>query len=50
MVKVGVYNKLAVQRSTAVGVFLEDGKDGLLLPKRFVPPRTNSAVICSANG
>jgi uncharacterized protein len=40
MIKVGVYNKLAVQRTTAVGVFLEDGKDGLLLPKRFVPART----------
>jgi len=40
MVTVGAYNKLVVQRSTAVGVFLEDGKDGLLLPKRFVPART----------
>jgi uncharacterized protein len=40
MIKVGVYNKLAVQRSTQVGVFLEDGKDGLLVPKRFVPPNT----------
>jgi uncharacterized protein len=40
MVKVGVYNKLVVQRFTEFGVFLEDGKDGLLLPKRFVPPGT----------
>jgi len=40
MVKVGVYNQLVVQRITGVGAFLEDGKDGLLLPKRFVPPRT----------
>ncbi len=40
MIKVGAYNKLAVQRSTQFGVFLEDGKDGLLLPKRFVPART----------
>ncbi|MEP6749657.1 MAG: S1-like domain-containing RNA-binding protein [Bacteroidota bacterium] len=40
MIKVGVYNKLAVQRTTQVGVFLEDGQDGLLVPKRFVPPRT----------
>ncbi|GAC1424681.1 MAG: S1-like domain-containing RNA-binding protein [Chitinophagaceae bacterium] len=39
MVKVGEYNKLVVQRSTPFGVFLEDGKDGLLLPKRFVPAR-----------
>ncbi|MEO5682685.1 MAG: S1-like domain-containing RNA-binding protein [Chitinophagaceae bacterium] len=38
MVKVGVYNKLVVQRFTQFGIFLEDGKEGLLLPKRFVPP------------
>ena len=40
MVKAGAYNKLPVQRITAVGAFLEDGKEGLLLPKRFMPPRT----------
>ena len=45
MIKVGVYNKLAVQRSTQVGVFLEDGKDGLLVPKRFVPARTKVGDI-----
>ena len=37
MIKVGAYNTLTVQRYTPVGIFLEDGKDGLLLPKRFVP-------------
>ena len=45
MVKVGVYNKLAVQRFTEFGAFLEDGKDGLLLPKRFVPPGTKVGDI-----
>jgi len=45
MVKAGVYNKLAVQRITAVGAFLEDGKDGLLLPKRFLPPRARVGDI-----
>ena len=40
MIQVGTYNTLPVQRSTQVGVFLEDGKDGLLVPKRFVPPGT----------
>lgn len=45
MVKVGIYNKLTVQRQTPVGVFLEDGKDGLLLPKRFVPPRTKPGDV-----
>ena len=39
MVKVGQYNTLVVQRFTEFGAFLEDGKDGLLLPKRFVPTR-----------
>lgn len=37
MIKVGEYNKLTIQRFTAVGAFLDDGADGLLLPKRFVP-------------
>jgi uncharacterized protein len=37
MIKVGEYNRLVIQRFTGVGAFLEDGKDGLLLPKRFVP-------------
>jgi uncharacterized protein len=40
MIKVGEYNKLLVQRMVEFGVFLDDGKEGLLLPKRFVPPRT----------
>lgn len=40
MINVGAYNSLAVQRITQVGAFLEDGKEGLLLPKRFVPART----------
>lgn len=39
MVKVGQYNTLTVQRFTEFGAFLEDGKEGLLLPKRFVPTR-----------
>lgn len=37
MIEVGKINKLSIQRFTAVGAFLDDGKDGLLLPKRFVP-------------
>jgi uncharacterized protein len=39
MIKAGEFNLLKVQRKTAVGLFLEDGKEGLLLPKRFVPMR-----------
>lgn len=37
MINVGLYNKLPIQRFTAVGAFLDDGKEGLLVPKRFVP-------------
>ena len=37
MVKVGEYNLLKVLREVEFGVYLDDGKDGILLPKRFVP-------------
>lgn len=37
MIKVGEYNKLAVLRKVDFGVFLDDGAEGLLLPKRFAP-------------
>jgi len=39
-IKTGEYNELRVLRLATVGAILEDGKEGLLLPKRFVPPRT----------
>jgi predicted RNA-binding protein (virulence factor B family) len=37
MIKVGDYNKLKVMREVDFGVYLDDGKEGILLPKRFVP-------------
>src|ERR1700754_2574161 len=37
MVKVGEYNLLKVLRSVDFGVYLDDGNEGILLPKRFVP-------------
>ena len=37
MVKVGDYNKLSVLRETDFGVYLDDGIEGILLPKRYVP-------------
>jgi hypothetical protein len=37
MVRVGEYNLLKVDREVDFGVYLDDGKDGILLPKRFVP-------------
>ncbi|KIC96036.1 S1 RNA-binding domain-containing protein [Flavihumibacter solisilvae] len=38
MIQVGRYNTLKVLRKVEFGVFLDDGADGILLPKRFVPP------------
>jgi predicted RNA-binding protein (virulence factor B family) len=38
MVKVGDYNTLKIIREVDFGLYLDDGKEGILLPKRFVPP------------
>jgi predicted RNA-binding protein (virulence factor B family) len=40
MVKTGEYNLLKVIKEKPMGVFLDDGDIGILLPKRFVPPAT----------
>ena len=40
MIKVGEYNLLKVIRAVDFGVYLDDGAEGLLLPKRFVPTGT----------
>ncbi len=40
MVKIGEYNLLKVIKEKSMGVFLDDGDQGILLPKRFVPPNT----------
>ena len=37
MIKVGDYNDLKISRTVDFGVYLDDGNEGLLLPKRFVP-------------
>ncbi len=37
MIKVGDYNLLKVLRSVEFGFYLDDGAEGILLPKRFVP-------------
>ncbi|MBU3715364.1 MAG: RNA-binding protein [Ferruginibacter sp.] len=36
MVKVGEYNHLKILRMVDFGYYLDDGKEGILLPKRFV--------------
>lgn len=38
MVLVGQYNVLEVIRNAEFGLYLDDGAEGILLPKRFVPP------------
>ena len=40
MIKIGEYNTLKVIKQKAMGVFLDDGDIGILLPKRFVPRGT----------
>jgi uncharacterized protein len=37
MVKVGDYNRLKIIRAADFGLYLDDGYQGILLPKRFVP-------------
>lgn len=40
MIQAGLYHDLEVLRSTEHGLYLQDGADGLLLPKRFIPEGT----------
>ena len=40
MIKVEEYNILKVLREVAFGLYLDDGAEGILLPKRFVPAGT----------
>lgn len=37
MIKVGAYNELKVLRMVDFGLYLDDGAEGILLPKRFAP-------------
>ena len=41
MIKTGDYNILKVLRKVDFGVYLDDGAEGILLPKRFVPEGLN---------
>ena len=38
MIKVGEFNMLKVAREMDFGLYLDDGAEGILLPRRFVPP------------
>lgn len=42
MLQTGQYNNLKVIREVEFGVYLDDGGDGILLPKRFVPTGTKT--------
>ncbi len=37
MVKIGEYNTLRIIKEKSMGLFVDDGDNGILLPKRFVP-------------
>lgn len=37
MTRIGEYNQLVVKKELAFGLILDDGGEGILLPKRFVP-------------
>ncbi len=37
MIQVGRFNTLKAIRKTEIGIYLDDGAEGILLPKRFVP-------------
>ncbi len=37
MIELGRYNTLTILRKTEIGLYLDDGAEGILLPKRFVP-------------
>ncbi len=41
IIKIGEFNRLKVTKEKTMGVFLDDGKEGVLLPKRFVPENTH---------
>ena len=40
-INIGEYNEMEVLRDATFGLYLDDGKEGILLPKRFVPEGTN---------
>ncbi len=42
MANFGEYNMMKVIKEKSMGVFLDDGQEGILLPKRFVPQGTKT--------
>jgi predicted RNA-binding protein (virulence factor B family) len=54
MIRIGEYNTLPVRKALEFGLILEDGQEGILLPKRFVPrgakPGDNLTVFLYHDG
>jgi predicted RNA-binding protein (virulence factor B family) len=40
MIEIGKYNRLEVKTSSPIGLYLTDGRDDVLLPKKYVPEST----------
>lgn len=45
MIHIGEYNTLTVSRLVEIGAYVDDGKEGILLPKRFVPRGTKAGDV-----
>jgi predicted RNA-binding protein (virulence factor B family) len=45
MVRMGEYNMLKVIKVKDMGVFMDNGEEGILMPKRFVPPGTRTGDV-----
>ncbi len=45
MVRMGEYNLLKVIKVKDMGVFMDNGEEGILMPKRFVPPGTGTGDV-----
>ena len=45
MIEIGKYNDLKILRETSVGIFLGDGEEDVLLPKKYMPEEFNFGDI-----
>ena len=45
MIRIGEYNILTVSRLVEIGAYMDDAKEGILLPKRFVPKGTKAGDV-----
>jgi predicted RNA-binding protein (virulence factor B family) len=45
MIRLGEFNRLKILREVPFGVYLDDGQEGILLPKRFVPAAAKTGDV-----